>query len=200
MAAYEASLGYVVPQAFPSTDAEAMEFKTVLCAKIVADAQTLASGWTAQNIVVADAFEGLVGLMNESHEKVSKAGLHEEESRYSQRTMDDLRANLEGTEAIYAVFEPWLKSKSGGADIDGKIQAGFSTLQSVYAEPQYAGVAFPTPPADWSDTAPSATDLATPFGALYGAVNGAIDPTTDGSIVFEMNAAATLLGLPEFQG
>jgi iron uptake system component EfeO len=200
VAVYEASLGYVVPQAFPGTDAEALEFKNVLLAKIVADAQTLLSGWTSQNIIVAEAFQGLVGLMNESHEKVSKAGLHEEESRYSQRTMDDLRANLEGTMTIYTLFEPWLASKAGGSEIGAKIQAGFTTLSNVYAESQFASVAFPTPPSDWSDVDPSAVDLATPFGTLYGAVNTAIDPTTDGSIVFEMNAAATLLSLPQFQG
>ena len=45
---------------------------------------------------------------------------------------------------------------------------------------------------------PSAADLATPFGMLWQQVHEAVDPTRDGSVVFEMNAVAVLLGFPEF--
>ena len=91
---YEKSLGYVPAQSFPTTQAQADEFKNKLCTKMVADAKSLLAGWTAANINVAEAYGGLRDLMNEQKEKVTKAGLHEEESRYSQRTMDDLRENL----------------------------------------------------------------------------------------------------------
>ena len=56
----------------------------------------------AQLLDVTQAFGGLVDLMNEQQEKVNKASSGEEESRYSQRTMDDLRENLLGTTNIYA--------------------------------------------------------------------------------------------------
>jgi iron uptake system component EfeO len=197
---YENALGYCPPQAYPTTDAQALEFKNVLLGKIITDAQTLQAGWTASNIDVGGAFQGLVGLMNEQHEKTSLAGLHEEESRYSQHTMTDLRDNLAGTQAIYKLFQPWLTSVSGGAAIDANITAGFGTLSALYATPAYSGNAFPQPPADWSEANPTAADLETTFGTLYQAVVAATDPTASSSVVAQMNDAATLLGLPPFEG
>jgi iron uptake system component EfeO len=200
VATYETGLGYCPPQAYPTTDAQALEFKNVLLQQIITDAQTLQQGWTASNIDIGGAFNGLIGLMNEQHEKTSLAGLHEEESRYSQHTMTDLRDNLQGTQNIYKLFQPWLTSVAGGAAIDTQITAGFGTLSTLYASSAYAGQAFPQPPSDWSENDPTSADLATPFGQLYEAVVTATDATQSGSVVFEMNAAATLLGLPPFEG
>src|SRR6185312_3545687 len=185
-------------QAYPSTDDQALEFKNKLAAKLVADATDLANKWQPAVIDIGSAFSGLTGLMNEQKEKVTKAGLHQEESRYSQRTMDDLRENLTGTMSIYTIFQPWIRSKSGGADVDGKVEASFSTLQGIYGSTMYSGDAFPPPPAAWSDVQPSPNDLMTPFGQLYTAVDTAVDATRAGSAVFEMNAAAGLCGLPTF--
>jgi iron uptake system component EfeO len=197
---YESGLGYVPPQSFPKTQQEADEFKNKLCVKVVTDAKTLLSQWQPAVIDIGSAFNGLISLMNEQKEKVTKAGLHQEESRYSQRTMDDLRYNLIGTTAIYGIFQPWIESKQGGGAIDTKVEGGFQSLKTIYDSSQFAGDAFPKPPANWSDVAPSAADLATPFGQLYNAVNQAVDSTKEGSAVFEMNAAASLCGLPEFSG
>jgi iron uptake system component EfeO len=200
VAAYETSLGYVPAQSYPLTQTQADEFKNALCAKAVSDAQALQAGWTPAMIDIGSAFQGLVSLMNEQKEKVTKAGLLQEESRYSQRTMDDLRQNLTGTVNIYKLFSPWIRSKPGGADIDEKIFAGFQALQTLYDSAPYAGVALPMPPDDWSDTNPSPADLETPFGMLYSAVQHQVDPTIPGSIAYEMNAAAALCGLPQFTG
>ncbi len=60
------------------------------------------------------------------------------------------------------------------------------------------GDAIPAPPATWAAENPSPADLQTPFGLLYEAVHGAVDPTTAGSIVSQMNLAAALLGVPIF--
>src|SRR5207237_8256852 len=115
---------------------------------------------------VSGAFTGLVGLMNEQKEKVIKASTGEEESRYSQHTMADLRANLEGTEKIYALFSGWLKSKPASATtpggmtgtmIDAAIKTAFAQLASVYAT--VVGNAIPAPPATWSPEQPSPADL-----------------------------------------
>ena len=66
-----------------------------------------------------------------------KASTSEEESRYSQRTMTDLRDNLAGTKTAYAVFQPWLLSKTnGGADLDRDILAGFGRLDAAYSQVQ----------------------------------------------------------------
>jgi len=136
--------------------------------------------------------------MNEQREKVTKAATFEEESRYSQRTMADLRANLEGTTKAYTLFAPWLSAHAGddGKTTDQKIQAGLASLSAVYATVQ--GDAIPPPPSTWSAEHPSDADLQTPFGKLYSSVKAAVDPAVDGSIVAEMNDAARVLGFPEF--
>ena len=199
---FEQTLPGYKAAAWPATEAEAAEFKNKLCAKLVSDAQTLLDGWTPAKIDISGAFQGLVGLVNEQQEKVNKAATGEEESRYSQRTMADLRSNLDGTTTIYALFRDWLKSKpatggvASGTDIDTAIMAGFSNLNTVYTGVQ--GDAIPQPPATWSAEAPSDADKQTPFGMLYEQVHGAVDPKKDGSLVVEMNDGATLLGIPVF--
>jgi iron uptake system component EfeO len=141
--------------------------------------------------------------MNEQREKVVKASSNEEESRYAQRTMADLRDNLAGTKKAYPAFQPWILSKSSadptkdGKAIDAKIQDGFSKLDKAYAMVQ--GDAIPTPPPTWSAENPSPQDLATPFGQLYSTVKAAVDPTAPDSIVFQMNNAAAMLGFPQFK-
>ena len=210
--AYESTLTGYVASAFPGTAQEASDFKTKLVQKQITDAQTLQSGWEgAKTYDLGAAFQGLVSLMNEQQEKVDKASSNQEESRYSQTTMVDIRNNLVGTERVYALFQPWIQSKAaatpdGGAAgdagsqdgkaIDAAIEAGFATLQALYDSVQ--GDAIPQPPATWSSVSPSDTDKATPFGMLYEGVHQAVDPNQPGSVVAEMNAAAVLLGFPQF--
>jgi hypothetical protein len=154
--------------------------------------------------------------MNEQQEKVDKASTNQEESRYSQTTMADIRNNLAGTERVYLLFQPWIQSKAAatldagatgdaGADagapqdgnaIDATIEAGFAKLQALYDS--VTGDAIPQPPTTWSSENPTPTDQATPFGMLYEGVHQAVDPNQPGSVVAEMNAAAVLLGFPQF--
>lgn len=211
--AYESMLPGYVAAAFPATAQEASDFKTKLVEKQITDAQALQTGWeNAKSYDLDAAFRGLVSLMNEQQEKVDKASTDQEESRYSQTTMDDIRNNLKGTENVYALFQPWIKSKAAltldagtGADggpaqdgpaIDAAIQAGFAQLQALYDSIQGDGI--PEPPATWSSENPSDTDKATPFGMLYEGVHQAVDPNLPGSIVAEMNQAAVLLGFSQF--
>jgi iron uptake system component EfeO len=208
---YEATLPGYVAAAWPATDQEASDFKSRLVEKQIADARSLHDKWeAATNYDLGAAFQGLVSLMNEQREKVDKASTNQEESRYAQRTMDDIRANLAGTEKVYALFQPWIRSKiRAGADagtsdagpldgtaIDASIEQGFATLQALYDGVN--GDAIPQPPADWSSENPTAADLGTPFGVLYAGVLAAVDPTRPGSIVSQMNDAAVLLGFPQF--
>ncbi len=210
---YEATLPGYVASAFPGTAQEASDFKTKLVAKQITDAQALQTGWeNAKSYDLGAAFQGLVSLMNEQQEKVDKASSNQEESRYSQTTMLDIRNNLAGTERVYALFQPWIQSKSaatldggaagdGGAAQDGKaidaaIEAGFAKLQALYDS--VTGDAIPQPPATWSSVNPTTADQATPFGMLYLGVHQAVDPNQPGSVVAEMNQAAVLLGFPQF--
>lgn len=191
---FEKSLPGYRAAAWPATDAEAADFKQKLLRKILADAQAIRAGWQPAKIDIGTAWQGLVGLMNEQKEKVDKASEGTEESRYAQRTMNDIRWNLEGTRKIYALFAPWLRSKSGGVEIDQDIQAGFAGLQTIYDA--VSGEAIPAPPSTWSAEKPTEADLATPFGKLWSGVHGAVDPAKKGSIVERMNAASALFGFP----
>jgi iron uptake system component EfeO len=196
--AFEKSLPGYVPAAFPSSAAEAASFKDALCTRLLSDVDMLEAQWTPANIDAAIAFQGLVMLVQEQREKVQKAASNEEESRYSQRTMADLRDNLEGSRKVYAMFRPWLLSKPEGAAIDAKIQAGFDALGAAYDAVK--GAAIPEPPATWSAESPSAADLATPFGRLYTAVRAAVDPADAASTAAQLDAAAGLLGLADLSG
>jgi iron uptake system component EfeO len=200
--AFERTLPGYVAAAWPANEAEASEFKNKLCARLVGDAKKLLDGWTPAKIDVSGAFGGLIGLVNEQQEKVNKAATGEEESRYSQHTMLDLRDNLDGTTVIYDLFRPWLDSMpaSGsipaGSMVDASITSGLSGLGAIYDTVQ--GDAIPQPPATWSAEMPSPADLATPFGQLYEEVHVAVDPSNPDSIVSHMNEGAQLLGIPGF--
>jgi iron uptake system component EfeO len=194
--AVEATLPGYKAAAWPATEQEAAAFKTKLCARLVTDTQTLIDQWQPQEIDLAQAYDGLVALMNEQREKVNKAASDEEESRYSQRTMADIRDNLTGTRTAYALFQPWLLSKADGTAIDGDVEHSFGALDTVYAT--VPGDAFPTPPATWSSETPTSDDLKTPFGKLFTAVHEAVDPNVKGSTVDGMNRAAKALGFAEF--
>jgi iron uptake system component EfeO len=205
---YESTLTGYVAAAFPATATEAADFKNKLVAKQIADAQALHDNWeAAKTYDLGAAFQGLVSLMNEQQEKVDKASTNQEESRYSQTTMTDIRNNLVGTERVYALFQPWIQSKpaagpdgggsaANGTELDATIEAGFATAQALYDGIQ--GDAIPEPPDTWSSVNPTPTDQQTPFGMLYEGVHAAVDPNQPGSVVAQMNDAAVLLGFPQF--
>jgi iron uptake system component EfeO len=189
---FEATLPGYKEAAWPSTEDEAHEFKTLLAARLVTDTDTLATQWTPQKIDLAGAYVGLIDLMNEQREKVLKAASEEEESRYSQRTMADVRDNLAGTRKVYDLFEPWLESKDDGKTIENAVEKGFDSLSATYDTVD--GDAIPEPPDDWSSESPTPDNLATPFGKLFEAVDSAVDPNKKGSVVDEMTKTADAVG------
>jgi iron uptake system component EfeO len=134
--------------------------------------------------------------MNEQKEKVNLAATGEEESRYANLTLFDLRNNLEGTRKVYELFRPWIQSKATGDDPDAKIEARLAALATLYA--QTPGDSLPAVPADWSSDRPTPASLATPFGMLWKTVHESVDPAADGSVVFEMNQVAALLKFKQF--
>lgn len=192
---FEKALPGYVAAAMPATEQEAADFKTKLCAKLVKDTKLLVSEWTPAKIDVRIAYSGLVALVAEQQEKVKKAASSEEESRYAQHTMTDLRDNLEGTKKVYAVFQSWLLTKASPApDLDRSILSGLAALDAAYKTVN--GEAIPEPPATWSAEAPSAADLQTPFGKLYTAVLAQADAAKRDSVVAKLDAAGLLLGFP----
>ena len=199
---FESKLPGYKPARFPANETEASDFKNKLCARLVSDIDSLQKDWQPAKIDLRGAYQGLVSLMNEQGEKVNKAATQEEESRYAQRTLADLHANLEGTAKIYQLFQPWIVTKGGsdpaksGATADKNIMAGFDGLRTVYANTP--GDAIPQPPPGWSSINPTPQDLESPFGKLFMAVQDAVDPMRKGSVVEQMNNAAELLGFPPF--
>jgi len=181
---------------WPATEQEAAEFKTGLAARLVSDSQTLVDRWVPDAVDLPRAFTGLTALINEQAEKVNLGGLQLDESRYSQRTMRDIRDNLAGTRTFYARFSPWLVTKPGGPAIDLSVQQALNRLELTYDN--VAGEALPQPPPDWNSDLPSIADQGTDFGKLYLAVIDEVTPGRPGSAVDEMNRAALALGLPQF--
>ena len=189
---FESKLPGYEPARFPANETEASDFKNELCVRLVSDIAGLEGARQTMKVDVEGAYTGLILLMNEQGEKVSKAATPEEKSRYANRTLADLHANLEGTVKIYDLFQPWIVSKSGSAT-DQNIRSGLGRLRTVYGE--IPGEAVPQPPPTWSSIHPTPQDLATPFGKLFSAVQEAVDPATEGSVVQEMNKAAKMLDL-----
>jgi iron uptake system component EfeO len=187
--------GYAAP-AYPASDDDARSFKDVLVQKLIDDATALRDQWQPAAIDIEAAYDGLIGLMNEQKEKVNLAATGEEESRYANLTLFDLRNNLEGTRKIYALFRPWIQSRAMVDDLDAKIEAKLAALAALYAATP--GDALPAVPDDWSSDRPTPASLATPFGMLWKTVHEAVDPAADGSVVSAMNQVAVLLGFRPF--
>ena len=183
------------PAAFPADATQSAAFKNDLCARLSVDAADMRDQVAPLALDSAAAFRGVIGSMAEQYEKVALASTGEDESRYAQHTLGDMRANLSGGADIYAAFTPWLVSLEGGEAVDGDIQAGFARVEAGYAA--IAGDAIPEVPPDWNADAPSEADLATPYGQLFTLLSVEADPTIDGSLVARMTAAADLLGIPQ---
>ncbi len=193
----ESSLSGYQPAVWPTSDPQAAEFKSGICQRLVDDTQTLLDQWKTKAIDLSAVFTGLTGLVNSQAEKVGLAAMNQQESRYSQTTMADLRSNLSGTRAVYDLFSMWLATKTYQTNLDKNAMAAFDRLDAQYAS--VPGDAIPDPPPLWSNP-PSVDDTATPFGMLYIAVTDEADPSRSGSAVDTMNQVANALGLPEFTG
>jgi len=193
---FERMLDGYEPAAYPATDDQALAFKTVLVQKLIDDAGSLRAQWQPPAIDIGLAYQGLVGLMNEQMGKLDTAATGEEESRYANVTLFDLRNNLEGTRQTYELFREWFHHRAPTADSDAIVEARFTELAALYKS--LSGDSLPAAPAGWDPVHPTPADLATPFGMLWRMVLQNVDPDREGSVVFEMNRVAVVLGFPEF--
>lgn len=192
---FESTLPGYQPARFPQTPAEAQAFKTKLCQRLVDDVRSMQAQFGPLALDPAAAYRGVIGSMSEQVEKADKAATGEEESRYAQFTLADMRTNVAAGIAIYDTFKPWIASTDGGADADQEIDTGFTRLQAAYGA--LSGDALPPVPDGWSSVTPSADDLATPFGMLYATLQRESDPMHTGSLVAAMTHSADLLGIPQ---
>jgi iron uptake system component EfeO len=191
--AFESGLpGYVAP-AFPGTTAEASEFKGGLCGRLVSDTATLEARVEGLALDSPSAYQAALGLVHTQVIKVEEAGAGKDESRYSQTTLADMRADVAAAAATHAVFRGWLLAKQGGLTVDGQVGAGFARLESAYASVRTDSL--PVAPAGWSSISPTAPMLVSPFGALFEATAAEADDTRGGSLAHAMGEAVDLLGI-----
>lgn len=191
---FESKLNGYKPAAYPANDDEAVLFKFVLVQALIDAAEHLDKNWQPAMIDVGAAYQGLVGLMNEQTEKVVLAVNHQEESRYANITLFDLQHNVEGTQKVFGLFREWIHSRPAGSKSDIAVKQKLEALADLY---KANGDSLPAAPQDWADD-PTPANLATPFGAFWKTVHDSVDPASHGSVVFEMNQVAGLLGLPKF--
>ena len=192
---FESTLAGYRAAAYPVTDAEARAFKATLVQRLIDDAAMLRARWKPTAIDIGVAFQGMVGLMNDQVAKLDLAARGEEESRYANVTLFDLRNNLEGTRQLYELFRGWFHFRSD-ADFDALVVARFDALAALYAS--FDGDSLPPAPAGWDPTHPTPADLATPYGMLWRMALENIDPDRESSLVFEMNRVAGVFGFPVF--
>ncbi|MCB9676831.1 MAG: EfeM/EfeO family lipoprotein [Alphaproteobacteria bacterium] len=190
---FESGLSGYVPAAFPANEQEATDYRELLVGRLETDIATMEADFEPLALDAAAAYEGVVGSMAEQVEKVGLAATGEAESRYAQHTLADMRANLDGGLAIYAAFSPWVASMDGGETIDGEVRDGFARVAAAYDA--LPGDALPAVPATWNPDAPSAADLATPYGELWSLLASETDPDAQGSLVERMVQAAKTVGI-----
>lgn len=194
--AFEKALPGYEEAAFPKTKQEADEFKTELVQRLVEDTSEMLESFKPKALDAPTAFWGVIGSMNEQLEKVTLASTAEDESRYAQRTLDDMRANLEGGEKVYQAFREWTIEDSG-KETDAKIQAGFKSISKAYSE--IDGAAIPAPPEDFDVDNPSEAHLETTYGKLYQLLTTETDVENDDALIRVMRDAANDMELDEVE-
>ena len=192
--AFESALDGYVAAAFPADADEAQAFRDELAQRLVDDTVTMRDDFEPLALDAATAFRGVVGSLEEQLEKVSLAATAEDESRYAQRTLDDMRANLEGGEKTYMAFRDWVIEEAG-EDVDADVRAGFDRIHDAYDA--IDGSAIPGVPDGFNPDEPSEAHLATEYGELYTLLTEQADPRTSSSLVSAMRKAADAMGIPE---
>jgi len=190
--AFESALTNYTEAAWPATEAEAAAYRDDLAQRLVDDVETMHADFDPLALDAAAAYEGVIGSMAEQIEKVALGATGEDESRYAQHTLADMRANLAGGKAIYEAFSPWIVA-DGDAGIDAEVLDGFDRVSAAYEALE--GDALPAVPATWNPDAPSEADLATPYGELWSLLQTETDPAVEGSLVERMVAAAASVDL-----
>jgi len=190
---FEMALDGYQPAAYPADATQATAFKDELAQRLVDDVAQMQSSFEPLALDPAAAYSGVVGSMAEQLEKVELAATGEDESRYADHTLADMRANLEGGRELYEAFVPWLTSEPGGDALHEQIMAGFARIEAGYEE--HAGDGVPPVPEGWS-AEPSDELRATPYGQLFGLLEHEADPEADDSLVRAMIDAAKLMDIP----
>lgn len=191
--AFEMALEGYQPAAYPADRAQAAAFKDELVQRLVDDVAAMQESFEPLALDPAAAYSGVVSSMAEQLEKVDLAATGEDESRYADHTLADMRANLEGGRELYDAFVPWLTGEPGGEALHEQVMAGFERVEAGYAD--HPGNGVPPVPEGWS-AEPSDELRATPYGQLFDMLEHEADPGADDSLVRAMIDAADLMEIP----
>jgi iron uptake system component EfeO len=193
--AFEMTLTGYRAATFPANLTQATSFRDGLATRLVTDVQSMQAMFAPLTLDTTAAFRGVVGSLGEQIEKIDLAAEGKEESRYAQHTLADMRANLDGGKITYDGFRNWVRATSGGAALDADILAGFDRVTALYAG--VSGEALPAVPAGFNPDAPTAAQLDTPYGRIFGVLSEESDGTRPASLVSRMSEAADKLGIPQ---
>jgi iron uptake system component EfeO len=187
--AFESTLtGYIAP-AFPANEQQADDFRTKLVQRKVDDTAAMAAEFEPLNLQLETAYRGVLGSMEEQVEKVRLAGTGEDESRYAQHTLADMRFNLEGGRAIFTAFEGMFASNNGAA-LYADVIAAFDRVQARYDA--IDGDAIPAVPSDFDPATPGDS----PYGQLFAFLATEIDPANEQGFVHLFGEGGELLSIP----
>ena len=193
--AFESMLDGYVAASFPTNITQATELRDGLATRLVTDVQAVQTMFAPLTLDTAAAFRGVIGSLGEQIEKIELAADGEDESRYAQNTLTDMRSNLAGGKNTYDAFRDWVRSEPGGQALDTDILAGFDRVSALYAG--VTGDALPPVPAGFNKDAPTADQLATPYGTIFAGLSTESNADDPASLVSKMSAAADLLGIPQ---
>jgi iron uptake system component EfeO len=189
----EAAITVLFPETDVAVDArQAGGFRDALVQWMVDDVAAMRREFCPLALDPAAAYRGVVASMREQSEKVDLAATAAEESRYAQRTLADMRANLEGSAVIFGCFRPWLHAE-GHAALADAIDRRLRRLQARYAA--LPGDALPAVPEGWNPDAPTPAYLASPYGALRAELLAESDPDREGSLAAMMVRAGQAIGV-----
>ena len=189
---FESTLPGYKPAAFPANRDEADDFKNKLCARLTRETRQMRDDFAPLALDSTTAFRGMIGSMQEQSEKTTKAASGEDESRYAQHTLADMRANLAGARAVFAAFRPWIDDTTGPA-VSRDFAAEFADIERAYDAVD--GVALPAVPSTFNPDNPSAEDLDSAYGKLWQLLNAKTDPEDADSFVSKMGRTATDMGI-----
>ena len=126
----------------------------------------------------------------------SSIALHatgEDESRYSRRTLADMRANLSSGRAVLAAYAPMMEQSDEARALRVTIEERFDALEEAYGT---EGDALPDVPEGFDPDEPTEAHLATPYGRLFALLATASDPFAEGSLAHLLRQAGDAMHIP----
>lgn len=184
--------GYVEPR-LPATDEEAARFGDGLCARLLRDVRAMRDQLGPLALDHQTAWRGVQGSIEEQAEKVALHATGQDESRYAQRTLADMRANLEGGRAVLDAYEPLIEAHPEALGESFAIQSHLRSLEAAYDDD---GDALPPVPEGFDPDAPSEAHLATPYGRLFSLIGHESDPAVEGSLARRLRDMGLGMDIP----